>query len=48
MSPEGLPEGCINFRGGDNPSYHTLARLIVVLLHRISYTVPQVFGLVQI
>jgi hypothetical protein len=25
---------------GDNPSYHTLTRFIIVLLHRISYTVP--------
>jgi len=25
---------------GDNPSYHTRTRLIIVLLHRISYTVP--------
>jgi hypothetical protein len=23
---------------GDNPSYHTLTRLIIVLLHRISYS----------
>jgi hypothetical protein len=23
---------------GDNPSYHTLTRLIIVLLHQISYT----------
>ena len=32
----------------DNPSFHTLTRLIIVLLHRISYTVPSLFGLVHI
>jgi hypothetical protein len=35
MSPEGGKPSW-----GDNPSYHTLTRLIIVLLHRLPYTVP--------
>jgi len=33
---------------GDKPSYLTLTRCIIVLLHRISHTVPKLFGLVHI
>jgi len=33
---------------GDNSSYHTHTGFIIVLLHRISYTVLYLFGLVQI